>query len=207
MSVVGSAPHCTVIGGPNGGGKSSLYDMINLPGAFINADVVAHQLNAQRPEAAAMAAGKQVLGMLHDVLLARQPFCYETTLSSHQSLKILSQARLRGYRVSLIFVALQDSELHVQRVKDRVMKGGHSIPEAIIRRRYDLSFLNLAKAIPLCHSATIFDNSDYAGPRLALQIMDRVVTQNSLTAGRLFDLRVASIASSALGIRVDAVAR
>jgi predicted ABC-type ATPase len=145
-------PTCTVIGGPNGGGKSSLYETINFSGAFINADVVARQINPDKPGDAALAAGRQVLRMLDQALRARMAFCYETTLSSNHSLRVLSRARLRGYHVSIIFIALQDRELHVQRVRDRVSKGGHMIPDAIIRRRYDLSFLNLAKAIPLCHS-------------------------------------------------------
>jgi predicted ABC-type ATPase len=110
-------PECAIIAGPNGAGKSSIFKRVSLPGQFINADDVARQLN---PEKASLEAGRTVTKTLDAVLTAGADFSYETTLSSHQSLRVIRRAKGSGYRILLIFVALYSATLHVKRVRQRV---------------------------------------------------------------------------------------
>lgn len=121
-------------------------------------------------------------------------------MSSHQSLSVLREARLRGYRVGLVFVALSSADLHVERVRNRVQKGGHHIPEHVVRRRYDLAFENLPKAIRFADVVAVFDNSGAEGPRLALQIEAGSVVVCSLTGKNAFDRRLAEAVARGLGV-------
>ena len=79
-------PVCTILAGPNGSGKSTVYRELDVPGPFINADVLARKLNPLNPEQAAIAAGRLVLAELDRAIRANEDFVYETTLSSHQSI-------------------------------------------------------------------------------------------------------------------------
>lgn len=47
-----------------------------------------------------------------------------------------------------------------ERVKTRVEKGGHGIPDEVIDRRYSKSLQNLEVLIPLFDSVELFDNTD-----------------------------------------------
>lgn len=56
---------------------------------------------------------------------------------------------------------LQSPDLAVERVAMRVSCGGHSIPENVIRRRYERGRRNLSELyLPLCNSWIIYDNSE-----------------------------------------------
>lgn len=199
------SPVCTIVAGPNGAGKSTIYQHIGIPGEFINADDIARQLNYEDPESVSFQAGREALRRLEDVLLRKEDFCYETTLSSHQSIKVIQQARLRGYRTQLIFVALANVELHIQRVRDRVMKGGHDIPDGTIRRRYDIAFENLMKAIPLSDEIAIFGNSSQIGPEILVEIRKGLMERNSLNADAPFDRRIAACVAAGLNIPVESI--
>lgn len=154
-----------MLAGPNGAGKSSLYRTIRFAGEFVNADDIARSLRPDKPEDAAIEAGKIALERLDALVASRADFVYETTLSSHQSIRLLRVAREAGYAVLMVFVALQSADLHVLRVRQRVSQGGHFIPETAIRRRYEKTFHQLQRAIPFCTAAEIFDNSGEDGPK------------------------------------------
>ena len=83
-----SVPYCTVIAGPNGSGKSTIYPKLDPVGEFVNADVVARNLDAAKPESAAIAAGRLVLSRIDALVEKRSSFVYETTLSTHADVKI-----------------------------------------------------------------------------------------------------------------------
>lgn len=74
---------------------------------------------------------------IREMIETRQSFVFETTLSSQQSINLMSRAQATGYYVGLYYVALDSVEFNIERVQRRVEKGGHDIPEDIIRRRLD----------------------------------------------------------------------
>lgn len=200
-------PACTIIGGPNGSGKSTLYDRLDLPGLFVNADVIARALNPGRPEAASLLAGRRTLAELAKVLGARESFVYETTLSSRQSVELMRASRTAGYEVGLVFVALNSADLNVQRVAERVARGGHHIPDDVVRRRYEKALSRLPEAIRLANGSMVFDNSLFSGPRLLLQIRGAAIEVNTLDEADAFHMRLAAMAAEALSMSTGAVLR
>jgi predicted ABC-type ATPase len=176
------------------------------PGRFINADIVARQLDPSHPERVSFAAGRSVLRELARTIKARQDFVYETTLSSHQSIELIRHALLgAGYEVGLVFVALRDADLNVERVAQRVSEGGHDVPDLVVRRRYEPSMMRLGDALRLVHGTMVYDNSSSDGPELLLQIANDVIELNSLDAAKPMHLRIACIVGKALGMGMETV--
>jgi predicted ABC-type ATPase len=122
---------CTILGGTNGSGKSTIYEEAVRPqieGEFVNAVIIARRISPEAPEAASLRAGKQAVVRLDDLITKRQNFVHEITLSSRQSLSVMRQARAAGYQVGLIFVVLHSVEPNILRIRERLRMGGHSIP-------------------------------------------------------------------------------
>ncbi|HET7897117.1 MAG TPA: AAA family ATPase, partial [Flavisolibacter sp.] len=119
-------PTLYIIAGPNGAGKTTAAEFL-LPDVFhtnifINADILAAQLNPQNPEAVAIRAGRIMLEKIQDNLAAAQTFAIETTLSSKSYLNLVVQAQLLGYEVVLYFFYLPSAEMAKKRVTLRVSK-------------------------------------------------------------------------------------
>jgi predicted ABC-type ATPase len=160
-------------------------------------------LDPDHPSAAALQAGREALRLIDQAVTERQSFVYETTLSSHQSVNLLRRVRLADFRTQLVFIALQNADLHVQRVRDRVAKGGHDIPEAVIRRRYDVAFDNLTTVLPFCDEVAIFNNSYAKGPSLRLTLRAGTIVTNALSRAQSFDRRIAGCVAPALTLRAE----
>jgi predicted ABC-type ATPase len=155
-----SKPSCIILGGPNGSGKSSAYAKLQLDGVWINADEIAKALTGTSDgRAAAMAAGREAIRKLADMIATKTSFIYETTLSSQQAVNVMRDAKAAGFSVGLYYVALDSVETNVERVKQRVEAGGHDIPEDDIRRRYMGSLDKLAAALTYADEALLMDNS------------------------------------------------
>jgi len=140
-------PIVVVLGGPNGAGKSTTAARL-LRGAlsvneFVNADTIAQGLSAYRPESAAIAAGRVMLARLRYLARIREDFAFETTLSGRGHARWLESLRAAGYRVHLTFLWLPSPDLAVARVAERVRRGGHDVPEPVIRRRFAAGLRNL----------------------------------------------------------------
>ena len=139
-------PALYILAGPNGAGKTTASEFL-LPGVFntnifINADVIAAQLNTTNPEAVAMKAGRIMLELIQEMLAAQQTFTIETTLATRTYFNLVKQAQLLGYEVVLYFFYLPSAEMANERVKLRVSKGGHHIPPEVIKRRYAAGIKN-----------------------------------------------------------------
>ena len=168
-----------MLGGPNGSGKSTIHHSLRPVGAFLNADVAARRIDPISPESASLAAGRFILHRLARTIRDGDSFVYETTLSSRQSVALMSRCRERKYEVALIFVALDSVELNVRRVAERVARGGHDIAEHVIRRRYDKSFANLPEAMRQADRVLLLDNSGRE-PELLVSIDFGTVVVNRL---------------------------
>jgi len=160
-------------------------------------------INPGHPEAASISADRRTLEELARVLRARESFVFETTLS----VELMRAAKDADYEVGLVFVALNSANLNVQRVADRVARGGHHIPEDIIRRRYEAALRRLPEAIRLADSSMLFDNSTSSGAQLLMQIQAASIEVNNLDEADIFHCRLAEAVSDALSISTDAVFR
>lgn len=101
-----------------------------------------------------------ICNYIRDQLLSQeQSFSFETVMSHESKVDLLRDAQLRGYRTYLYFVATETPEINILRVKERVEKGGHWVPEDKIRMRYEKLINLLCDAIVYTSRAYIFDNS------------------------------------------------
>ena len=129
---------------------------------FVNADFIAAGLNPLRPGAAAIRAGKLMLEEIRTLIRNGDSFAFETTLSGRGYAQHVPCWRARGYRVTLLFLKLPTPEAAIQRVAQRVTQGGHSVPEDIIRRRFDMGWRNFESIYrDLVDEWSLYDNSGY----------------------------------------------
>lgn len=158
-------PHLIIIAGCNGSGKSTaapalLQNSLHVDD-FVNADAIAHGLCAFQPEKASIQAGRIMLERIQKLADDKVNFAFETTLASRTFSTWIPKLKQEGYEFHLIFLWLQNVELAIRRVEERVKTGGHSIPEETIRRRYKSglkNFFNLYR--PLTDSWQFYDNSN-----------------------------------------------
>jgi predicted ABC-type ATPase len=87
-------------------------------------------------------------------------FAFETTLSGRNYVRHIRKWKQAGYHVKLIFLSLPSAEMAVARVKTRVSQGGHDVPEAVVRRRFDAGLRNFEGVYrDLVNSWVLYDNS------------------------------------------------
>jgi predicted ABC-type ATPase len=157
-------PRILIIAGPNGAGKTTFAREF-LPAEserpiFVNADLIAAGLSPFDPSAAAMRAGRVMLEEIERHVRNRESFGIETTLSGNGYARLIPRWRQLGYRVELIFLALDDAEAAIARVAERVKQGGHDIPEPVIRRRFVSGRRNFEMVYrALVNSWMLYDNN------------------------------------------------
>ncbi|MBQ2344023.1 MAG: zeta toxin family protein [Prevotella sp.] len=161
-----------IISGCNGAGKTTasytvLPEILNCK-EFVNADEIARGLSPFNPESVAIEAGRLMLQRIDFLLEKDTSFSIETTLSTKSYINLVRRAQEKGFSVRILFFWLNSSELAIRRVAERVAKGGHNIPEPIIRRRYTAGLKNLFNLfMDQVDYWDIYDNSDYPRKQIA----------------------------------------
>lgn len=154
-----------IIAGCNGAGKTTasftiLPEMLDCK-EFVNADEIARGLSPFQPEKVSFKAGRIMLERITDLLESKENFAFETTLATKSYRPIIRLARADGYNVTLLFFWLQNVNLAIERVKTRVLEGGHNIETEVIERRYKRGIKNLFEIyLPIADEVMIFDNSE-----------------------------------------------
>lgn len=97
----------------------------------------------------------------HQLLADQTSFTFETVMSSPDKVAFLQKAQQAGFRTYLYFVATEDPEINISRVRHRVATGGHPVPEDKIISRYTRSLALLSDAVSYADRAYIFDNSGH----------------------------------------------
>jgi predicted ABC-type ATPase len=163
-------PRLYVLAGVNGAGKSSIGGTaFRSQGIdYYNPDEAARQIRESHPELTSLEANslawQKGREMLERAIRERRDFVFETTLGGNTIPRLLGEAAKSGIEVSVWYVGLKSPELHIERVAARVSRGGHSIPEETIRKRYEQSRLNLIHLLPHLTELRVYDNSDPADP-------------------------------------------
>lgn len=163
-------PKVVLVAGPNGAGKSTTArDLLSKAftlNEFVNADTIAVGLSAFSPESMAFRSGRLMLERIRELAQVRADFAFETTLASRSFAPWVRNLKSGGYELHLVYLWLTSADLAVERVAERVRRGGHAVPEAIIRRRYIKSlynFFNLYR--PIADSWLMLDNSSSIAPQ------------------------------------------
>jgi len=166
-----------IIAGCNGAGKTTASFTI-LPEIldckeFVNADEIAKGLSPFQPEKVSFEAGRIMLERINDLLDRKENFAFETTLASKSYKSKIFLAREKGYNVTLLFFWLRNVNLAIERVKTRVLEGGHNIEIEVIKRRYINGVKNLFEIyLPIADEIMIFDNSEGKYNLIAQKTMD-----------------------------------
>jgi predicted ABC-type ATPase len=159
-----------VLAGTNGAGKSSIGgEALRQVGVeFFNPDAIAQRIRTLQPTATmehvnslAWHTGRR---LLEQAIVDRRNFAFETTLGGASMTGLLARAADAGLEVRVWYVGLATPDLHLARVRARVARGGHDIPEDAIRRRFDQSRLNLIRLLGKLTELRLYDNSAEADP-------------------------------------------
>lgn len=161
-----------IICGCNGAGKTTasytvLPEVLNCK-EFVNADEIARGLSPFNPENVAIQAGRLMLQRIEDLLERDVTFSIETTLAAKSYINLVKRAQAKDYSVKVLFFWLNSPELAICRVAERVARGGHGIPESVIRRRYVAGINNLFNLfMNQVDYWDIYDNSEFPRTHIA----------------------------------------
>jgi predicted ABC-type ATPase len=172
-----------IVAGPNGSGKSSLYEGADIEEFgrsvwIINPDRLAAQIGAMEGlelTTANLAAVQRIEAWLEASIQAYQTVGVETVLSTDKYRRLVTTARQRGFEFRLIYVLLDSPDRNVERIRMRVAKGGHSVPEHKVRERHARSLAQLPWFLDHADQAWLFDNSG-ASPRRIGQKQRGIIT-------------------------------
>jgi predicted ABC-type ATPase len=183
-------PLLYVLAGVNGAGKSSIGETIfRAEGSVVfNPDTIALKIRALHPDISvaqanghAWSIGKE---LLEEAIAQKRDYRFETTLGGRSIARLLQTAAREGHLLHIWFCGLESPELHLRRVRSRVSRGGHDIPEEKIRERWNSSRENLIRLLPHIHHLRLYDNSTEADPakgmaprpQLLLEMKSRKIT-------------------------------
>jgi predicted ABC-type ATPase len=157
-------PDCIIIAGPNGVGKTTFArEFLPREGScsiYVNADLIAAGLSPFDPSMADIRAGRLMLEEIALYVRRRKSFAFETTLSGRTHARRIPRWQSLGFQVKLIFLSLTDVRIAIERVRIRVRQGGHSVPEDVIRRRYETGWRNFNGVFKnLVDTWVLYDNS------------------------------------------------
>lgn len=133
-----------LIAGANGSGKTTLAKELLRKEklTFLNADEIALKLCPTDIESVRISAGKKLFEQMDKLVQKEKSFALETTLSGNLYLKKIHELHAKGYKIYLIYVFLDGPQTCIERIKIRVKKGGHYIPDTDVKRRYTRSLKN-----------------------------------------------------------------
>ena len=127
-----------IIGGANGSGKTTFAKTFikKYPYDFINADEIAKELNPKDLNSVKLQAGKIFFKKIQTLINEKRNFVVESTLSGKYLIKLIHEVKEKGYLVKIIYLFLHEPEVCINRIKERVLKGGHYVPDEDVIRRY-----------------------------------------------------------------------
>jgi predicted ABC-type ATPase len=179
-----------MIAGPNGSGKSSLYTNTEIE-AFdqsiwiINPDLLTErirQVERLSLEEANLQAVIRIEAWVETSINAHHTVGVETVLSTEKYRRLVLAAKTKQFEFRLIYVVLSSPDRNVERVRLRVKKGGHDVPEAKIRERWFKSIRQLPWFLDQADRAWLFDNSGAAPRQIGLKDEGNIIIDPSAPA-------------------------
>ncbi len=149
----------TIIGGVNGVGKSSFTGVLKGQrsdlGQIIDVDKITAQLGGNTLE-----GGKEAVRRIDACIEKGFSFTQETTLSGYRTERTARKAREAGYSVRLYYVGLNTASESLERIQNRVRRGGHDIAQDDVLRRFEGRWEAVVKVLPYCDTAEFYDNDN-----------------------------------------------
>jgi predicted ABC-type ATPase len=138
---------------------SELLKKESLQGEALRLGFIDGELDFSRVSVNAYFAAVAVDFLRRKLIERKMDFTFETVMSHPGKVELLAEARSKGYRTYLYYVATDDPQINISRVQNRVATGGHDVPVEKIEERYHKSLALLMNAIANTDRAYIFDNS------------------------------------------------
>lgn len=155
-------PSLVLLAGPNGAGKSTLYQTrvaSRFAAPLVNADIIQRDELQDPSMEASYEAARIAEARRDEMLKAGRSFATETVFSHPSKLELIGAARMRGYLVVVMHVGVDSPDLSVGRVRGRAGEGGHDVPEAKVRARYERGQPLIRDAVLRADRGMVFDNS------------------------------------------------
>lgn len=94
------------------------------------------------------------------LLETNQSFSFETVMSHQSKIDEINIAKEKGYKIYLYFICIDDPEINISRVANRVSKGGHNVSYDKIINRYPKTLDNLLSALKIVDRSFLVDNAE-----------------------------------------------
>ena len=170
--------------GVNGVGKSTMYNSQIEEGIKqsirINTDEIVRTFGDWKNNADQIKAAKIAIKLRNHCFEEGKSFNEETTLTGKTILKTIDRAKELGYKIYLYYIGIDSPEIAKERVRNRVLKGGHDISSEVIEKRYYESLENLKKIISKCDYVDIYDNTDIY--KLVFSFANNEIIENSTSS-------------------------
>lgn len=128
-----------IVAGGNGVGKTTFaleFLLENPDYEFLNADEIAKELSLENPQDSKISAGKTFFKKLNEYVHNGKSFLIESTLSGRYLIKFIGELKEKEYQITIIFLFVDSPDILIERVHNRVAKGGHFVPDEDVIRRF-----------------------------------------------------------------------
>lgn len=154
----------TIFAGVNGAGKTTMYKSIyydeNKDEKRINTDEMVASIGSWRDSNLQMKCAREAVKLIREYINNGISFNQETTLTGNSIVKNIRNAKEKSFYIVMNYIGVESPEIAKERVRIRVSKGGHGIPDEDIERRYYESFKNLQRVINICDEINVYDNTE-----------------------------------------------
>lgn len=151
--------NCTLIGGVHGVGKSSFVGALRAVrsdlGIVVDPECLTTQCGGNEHE-----GDKLAVQHIEKALSDEVDFTLETSLSGKYPKLLCKRAKEAGYYIRLYYIGLDTAEESIQRILNRVERGGHDIPTKDVEALFSHRFEDVLKILPYCDEAKFFDNDN-----------------------------------------------
>ena len=166
-------PTFVLLAGPNGSGKSTLANtptFRSLELQILNPDDIAKL--APQGSNPLIWSGREIRRLIDDKINSGSSFAVETTLSGSNHFKTMALCKAAGFYTAMHFIFVENVTTAMGRVRERVIWGGHDVPEEDQIRRFQRSFENAAKMISLVDEAHFYNNSETVPHQRVAQFLE-----------------------------------